>query len=490
MAHRKPLTEAGNAEVFVAMYGDLVRFDHARRRWLVWDVHRWKPDNDAGVHRMALECVKQRFRDAEDASLSFGERKSLARWAIASESRTRLEALLAIARTMKPIAHNGDGWDEAPGLLGVPNGVVDLRTGELRDGRPEDLITKQAGIEYDPGAVCPRFDRFLREVLDPVPDGAEPADEEELAADGEMADYLVEVAGYTLTADAKAAIVAVLMGSGGNGKSVLLRVLRAVAGDYAREIDSKVIRASKFESHSTEVADLELVRLATCEEVQDDRLNSTRLKRLSGGGGPVSARRMRQDTREFAQTWTLWLTTNDLPRTDDNSPAFWRRLKVIAFPHRFDESDEPMLEATLMAELPGVLRRLVEGAVSYYGRGHLPAPPRWVEEATRDYREAVDPLEAVFASGALVPDPDERLSNADALVAYRRWADYTGVPISQRLTDAAVLKALRDRGFRTSRWDKNSVRGFLGLASGVPAGMGIGQLMKEAARMAEDAGWQ
>jgi hypothetical protein len=31
-----PLSDAGNAEAFVEMFGDLVRYDHARNRWLVW----------------------------------------------------------------------------------------------------------------------------------------------------------------------------------------------------------------------------------------------------------------------------------------------------------------------------------------------------------------------------------------------------------------------------------------------------------------------
>ena len=161
-----PRTDAGNAEAFVQMFGDLVRYDHARRRWLVWDCHRWRPDGDGTVNRMALEAVRARLRAAVNLNDLDGEiRKAEAKWAINSESRARLDALLALARTMKPIADDGRGWDSTSGLLGAPNGVIDLRTGELRPGRPEDRITMQTGVEYDPTASCPRWERFLTEVL-------------------------------------------------------------------------------------------------------------------------------------------------------------------------------------------------------------------------------------------------------------------------------------------------------------------------------------
>jgi D5 N terminal like len=40
-------TDAGAARLFADLVGDEVRYDHARRRWLVWENHRWRPDADA-----------------------------------------------------------------------------------------------------------------------------------------------------------------------------------------------------------------------------------------------------------------------------------------------------------------------------------------------------------------------------------------------------------------------------------------------------------
>jgi putative DNA primase/helicase len=195
--YKKHLTDAGNAEVFVGMYGEFVRYDHARKRWLVWQGNRWQPDADATVYRCALQAARHRFRAGEDIELDEEKRKLIVRWAFDSESRTRLEAALAVARTMKPIADPGEGWDTTPGIVGAPNGVIDLGTGELRDGRPEDRITMSVACEYDPTATCPRWETFLLEIFD---------NDEELVA------YVKRIAGATLSGEAILQLVMFCMG--------------------------------------------------------------------------------------------------------------------------------------------------------------------------------------------------------------------------------------------------------------------------------------
>ena len=69
--------------------------------------------------------------------------------------------------------------------IGVENGVVDLRTGSLRDGERNDRVTKHAPVVFDETAGCPRFEEFLERVQ-PNP---------------EIRRYLQRVAGYSLTGD-------------------------------------------------------------------------------------------------------------------------------------------------------------------------------------------------------------------------------------------------------------------------------------------------
>jgi putative DNA primase/helicase len=446
---RYPLTDAGNAEAFCAMYGDLVRFDHARARWLVWDSHRWRPDGDRAVDRMALQTARSRHRAAEDGDLSMDERRALSVHAIRSESRARLDAMLALARSMTPISDPGDGWDARLGLVGAPNGVVDLRTGVLRDGRPDDRVTMSLGTAYDPVADCPRWERFLLEVL----------------GDPHAVAYLKRLAGYSLTGEASLDHLIFLMGVGSNGKTTLLDFLARAAGDYAREISATAFLTSRTPLHSTEVADLDGARLATCEELGDAKLNANRLKQVSGGGR-VTARKVRQDTTTFRQTWQLWFTTNGLPRADDNSWAFWRRVVAIDFPRIFKAEDDPTLEEDLAAELPGVLRWMVEGATEFYADG-IGETPAAVREKTAEYREDTDPLESVFESGYLVAEPEAFAPTAALYSAYQRWATDRNAPPERQYGETGFAKALSGRFSRKRQLVNGAkVRGFVGVSVG------------------------
>jgi putative DNA primase/helicase len=432
-ATSRATTDSGNADFFVENFQDLLRYDHARKRWLIWDSHRWRPDNDAAVDRMALETLRQ-LRNSfaiqqGREGLTEEQRKECARrvkWLLNCEGRNRLAALADLARKRLPIADNGENWDSQTGLLGVPNGVLDLRTGELRDGEPEDRITLQAGVPFDRAAECSRWLRFLDEVFD----------------DPATVKFVQRLAGYSLTGEASADLLVFLMGVGSNGKSTFIEALLDVAGDYGRVVGAVAIQESNRSSHTTEVADLQGSRLAVCEELGDTRLNNNRLKYISGGGR-VTARKMRQDNVTFPQTWQLWFTTNGLPQSDDNTWGFWRRVVAIDFPHIFPRDD--VLGDQLRAEYPGILRWAVEGAVAYYRDRSVGEPPPSVQDKTKAYRLDLDPLESAFEAGYLVEDEDSAERLETLYGAYLRWfeeikAQAPGILPLGKLAFSAQLK--------------------------------------------------
>jgi putative DNA primase/helicase len=426
-----PLSDAGNAEHFAWKFGDLVRYDHARRRWLVWDRHHWRVDADAEVNRKALESVRERQRAASSPTLSDDDRKALWKWAFGTERfKARLDALIDVARTLKPIADDGTGWDETPGLLGVGNGVVYLRTGELRDGRPEDKITKCTGVEYDPAAECPQWLEFLGEVLEDDPD---------------IVPYLQRLVGYSLTAEGTVHQLIFLMGSGANGKGTFLRALDHTLGEYASSISEQAFTDGRRNAHTTEVTDLESARFAYCEELGDEMLNADRLKDVSGGGHMI-ARRMRENTRTFRQTWQLWFTTNGTPRSDDNSLGWWRRVRAIDFPHSFTgEREDIKLDEKLQAEAPGILAWAVRGAVTFYESG-IGDPPECVSEKIAEYRSSLDPLEALFQDGYLLRCDEEIWTPVHTL-----YLAYQAQPGLQPWIEQVFGKNLKTGGFRSKR---------------------------------------
>jgi phage/plasmid-associated DNA primase len=194
------LSDTGNAEYFAAALGDCVRHDHGRRSWFVFREHHWWQDRTCEVDRLALETVRGRQRAAVG-------RESALKWAATSESCKRREDLVRLASKIEGLAVAGDQWDQNPWLLGVRNGVLDLRTGALREGDPADNLTKVAPVAFDERAKCSRWERFLEEVFEGKP---------------EIALYMQRVIGYSLTGSTDEQVFWILFGTGSNGKSTLM----------------------------------------------------------------------------------------------------------------------------------------------------------------------------------------------------------------------------------------------------------------------------
>jgi putative DNA primase/helicase len=100
-----------------------------------------------------------------------------------------------------------DWFDRNLWLLGVTNGVIDLKTGKLLPHDRKHLITMLCPTTYDHEAKCPRWEQFLKEIMNG----------NELMIAG-----LQRMAGYFLTGDISVQILPIYFGPGGNGKNVWL----------------------------------------------------------------------------------------------------------------------------------------------------------------------------------------------------------------------------------------------------------------------------
>jgi putative DNA primase/helicase len=150
----------------------------------------------------------------------------------------------------------------------VENGVIDLRTGELRDGRRGDRVTYHAPVVFDAAATCPLWMKFLQRV--------QPAQE--------MRDYLQRFTGYCLTGDVSEEMLAFFYGVGANGKSTFTHAMKhLLGGDLFKQAPKGLLLKSTHERHTTEVADLCGSRMVVSTEVDDgSSLAEMLLKWLTG----------------------------------------------------------------------------------------------------------------------------------------------------------------------------------------------------------------
>jgi len=435
-------TDSGNASLFARLHGEDLRYDHRRGRWLVRGGHRWEEDNCGRVYQLAIEAAQVRYLCAGTLPDGDEKRKEQRKWAVASESRQRLEATLALAQSAPPLADPGDRWDTDPLLLGVRNGVLDLRTGKLRNGRPEDRVTMQAGADFDPDAECPRFDRFLLEVFQ---------------EDADLVDFVHRALGYTLTGDVREEVCFVCYGRGCNGKTKLLGAVRHAAGDYACDTPFSTLETSARASIPNDVAALAGRRLVTASETGEDRrLNEARIKALTGGD-PITARFLYGELFTFQPVGKFWLGVNHKPRVRDDSAGFWRRIRLIPFGRSFEGQEDRELEAKLANEAPGILAWLVRGCLAWQARG-LEAPGS-VTDATAGYREDSDPL-AGFIDSACVVSPTASAKAGELYTRYTEWAAGEGLSERERLTSKVFGQRLSERFDRTR---DNSGRIYIGI---------------------------
>ncbi|HWQ52150.1 MAG TPA: phage/plasmid primase, P4 family [Bryobacteraceae bacterium] len=452
-------TDLGNSDLFASVYQKELRYDHRRGKWLMWRGNWWSEDQKGEVWARAVKVVRLRAQLApqiEDADA----RDKEWRWAIECESRARLEAMLVLAQKDPRLADSGADWDGNPWLLGVANGVVDLRTGGLREGRPSDRITIHTAVPFEGRAQAPRFEQFLLEIF---------------GGDLELIQYVQRAIGYSLTGDTSEQCFFVLHGEGANGKSTLLEVLREAAGEYGFNMPFSTVELKARASIPNDMAALAGRRFVTSSETDPSaQINEARMKTLTGQD-KVTARFLHREFFTYRPVGKFWLASNYKPLVRDDSHGFWRRVRLIPFLNRFQDTGDPSdvgdrsgtpnarvggadkdLFRKLRSELPGILAWAVRGCIEWQKRG-LGVPPA-IREATKSYREEMDSL-TEFLEECCILDPDGQVSAHDLWREFAVWAKEKGESLDRR-TFSARLQA---RGFQRVRAGHERTWTWLGL---------------------------
>lgn len=439
-------TDAGNAELFAKLYKGTVLFDHRQQRWLIWDKPscRWIEDTIGQVYELAKTTAQWRYKFAgtlpNSTEQEREDQKREASWALGSQNLYRINAALKSAESVQGIADKGKDWDADPWLFGVANGIVDLRTGKLRQGTQQDRITKFSPVVFDDKATCPRFEQFMDEAFD---------------GDTELIGYVQRAGGYTLTGSTREQCVFACHGKGSNGKTTLLEALFHILGDYGVDLPFSTLETKHYPIG--EGVNLPGARFAKSVETKEGRqIDEARIKSWTGGD-TISVRPLHRNAFSFSPTHKLWLSFNHRPIITDDSDAMWRRWREIPFNHTFDSAhaDKDLLEK-LKAEASGILNWLIEGCLAWQKEDGLKTPAA-VEQATSEYEHESDPLAPFFDEccelGAAFDVP-----KGDLLSAYRSWcAANKEKPVSRN----AFAEKMRSRDF--GEGSTGSVRYWTGL---------------------------
>ena len=146
-----------------------------------------------------------------------------------------MSGALTLASTEESVVVTPDDLDADPFLINCPNGVLDLRTGELMKHDPALLLTKMTAAAYRPNVAGLEFSKFLARVQP----------EEDMRA------FLARLLGHALEGRVIEHVLPIFHGDGGNGKSTLVNAVMAALGDYAGPADPDLLTARTFDAHPT-----------------------------------------------------------------------------------------------------------------------------------------------------------------------------------------------------------------------------------------------
>jgi len=426
-------TELGNAQRLTSYFGGTIRYCGTLKKWFVWNEQNgaWQIDDNGQVQRLAKRTIQNMFCEASNM-VDSEERRNLIKWGLASESATKIQAMIKLAESEEGIAISPDELDLNPWLLNCRNGTIDLRTGELKEHDKGDLITKSIPVIYDPNAKCLKWLKFLDRIM---------------GGNQELISFLQRAVGYTLTGATREQCFFILHGDGANGKSTFIKTIGSLLGDYAQAASFETFLSKKQGNvANNDIARMQGKRFISAVEAEESRRLAENVIKQVTGGDVVTARFLFKEYFEFIPQFKIFLAANHKPKISCNDSAIWRRVKLVPFNEKILEDERiDDLDDQLKEELSGILNWSLHGCLDWQENG-LKTPVE-VESATKEYRYEMDNV-SEFLRECCDLASNYRESPAVLYEAYKTRCDLNG---EKYLCLKEFGKSLNDKGYLTRR---------------------------------------
>jgi putative DNA primase/helicase len=397
------------------------RYDHTEGRWHHWDGKRWAPDQtnavNFAVRGVALEALSM-------GSMGDAEQKRLYSLLNLQPQKRALEALA----TFPGYGTNGDDWDSDPFLLGVENGIVDLRTNTLIGSPPPTmLVTKTTAVAFHPISAfreaaerAPVFMTFMDDITSEDPD---------------MVAFLLLWFGASLFGFTPEQRFLLMTGIGRNGKGALKNAIIHAVGEYGAQYDANLYMRSKFGAARSDQARADLMaikgkRITFFSEPEGNRFNEELLKAHTGGDRITARALHSNNVQSWDPTHSITFLVNNAPEVEDLGPSMAARVMVADFRERYDgEKEDKKLYGKLKAEAQGILAILCWAAQAWHaswsesGEG-ITLPERVVEQS-KQFMERNDPI-ANWLNERAEFGQNLHQSSQLAYESYLNWHSRTG----------------------------------------------------------------
>jgi len=290
-------------------------------------------------------------------------------------------------------------------LLNLKNGMFNLDTLELISHSPDFKSTIQLPVTYNPVAKC---DKWLESLKGIFPD------------DIEKADILQEFFGLCLTKETKYEKALFAIGEGANGKSTILHILQQILGK--RNYSSVPLELFN-NPHYTANFYNRLANISIETNAKSSVYDS--LMKAVISGDTISADFKYQNVIQFNPFCKLIFALNSMPRVDDKTDAFYRRLIVVRFNRQFNEEEQNKnLKHELEAEMDGIFTWMVEGLKRLRQRGYFELSSG-IKQEVEEYRKENNNV-MTFVEEECQIDVSSIISKQELYNAYTQWCKVNG----------------------------------------------------------------
>ena len=405
--------DIGIAKLFYDIHSKDICYVWESKTWYSYNGKRWvKDDGGLGIMEHCKGFVQALGMYAKSLDNKGDEREGFIKYATGFHARRKREGLLSDARSIAP--KSLADFDRNKKLLNCQNGTFNLENFGLQPHSPDDYITKIARVRYDHKAVCPRWEGFVDEVM---------------CGDTDTAVFLQKALGYALTGDTSLECFFILYGNTTrNGKTTLSETVAHLLGDYARTIQPQTLarRSNDGSAASPDIARLKGARLVNMPEPEKGlELNIALVKQLTGGD-TYTGRFLHENPVEFCPEFKIFVNTNHLPRTSDDTVFTSGRVKLIPFDRHFAPEEQDSGLKMLFRKkdnMSGILNWMIDGYRLLLEVG-LDVPQR-VDDAIAAYRQETDII-GQFLSDCTAGEDGNRLPASEIYSAYTSWAKDNG----------------------------------------------------------------
>ncbi len=311
-------------------------------------------------------------------------------------------------------------------LVGFDNGVYDLEQGVFREAVPDDRITKSVGYDYieidEDHEDWKALNKYFGQVF----------------VEKDLRTYSLKFFSSLLDGFMRDQKYHMLTGTGANGKSTTIALLRDTLGDYYIPVPVTLFtrKQGSAANASPELMVLKGIRAGCMQEPDTgDKMNTGRMKEITGGD-QIIGRALFKEMEKFKPQCKIFMTCNNLPDVNSLDNGTWRRIRVMPFdsefvdkkdvkhPHQFPKDKE--LEHSIGRWKQAFMCMLLHYYKLYRKEGLI--EPEVVIKHTKDYKRSNDVYQEYIDTHMIITNSKKNREEIDILYEYFKTWYTSSVP--------------------------------------------------------------